>query len=135
MTSSQYTQWMVHLYQRLAEQTGSVVAAESLRRAKQLKLFQLIRNPLFSHNTGLFNQINELLEVVRYECTTGERSSAVEHTVHIGVVTGSIPVAPTTPRKHPSTAIDQQPFEAVRPKRLAGLRPDPFRVFNAKKTA
>ncbi len=24
-----------------------------------------------------------------------ERSSAVEHTVHIGVVTGSIPVAPT----------------------------------------
>jgi hypothetical protein len=27
--------------------------------------------------------------------TSRERSSAVEHTVHIGVVTGSIPVAPT----------------------------------------
>lgn len=127
MTSSQYIQWMVHSYQKLAEQTGSDVWAGSLRIAKQLKLLQLDCNYLFSHNSGYFNWINELIEVCRYECTLGECSSEVERYVHIVDVTGSIPVTPTTPRKYPSASVDQQ--------RLAGLRPDPFLVFNAKETA
>lgn len=112
MASPQYIQLLVHSYQKLAEQVVPEMGAVSLRCGKQLKLLQLIRDYVFSHNTGLFNQINELTKACRYEGTTGERSSAVEHSVHIGVVTGSIPVAPTTPRKFPSATIDQQQLSA-----------------------
>lgn len=125
--STQYIQRLVHAYQASMKSHPVVANNWSLSNANWLKLLQLMANDLFSHNSGLSNYINELIEVCRYECTLGERSSAVEHTVHIGVVTGSIPVAPTTPRKYPSATIDQQ--------RIAGLRPEPFRVFNAKETA
>lgn len=100
------------MYQKLAEQVGSVRCAVSLHCGKQLKLLQLMGNHPFSHNSGFFNQINELLEAFRYEGTTGECSSAVERYVHIVDVTGSIPVTPTTPRKYPSATIDQQQLSA-----------------------
>lgn len=133
MTSPKYIQWMVHLYQKLAEQVSSGWGAVSLRCGKQLKLLQLELNPLLSHYSGYSNQIKELIAACWYECTLGECSSAVERYVHIVDVTGSIPVTPTTPRKYPSSSVDQQPFVALWPRRLAGLRPDPFRVSNKRK--
>ena len=118
---------LVHSYQLLAEQVVPTGIFRSLSDANWLKLLHLKTDSVFAGNTGFFFWINELTKAVWYVCTSGERSSAVEHSVHIGVVTGSIPVAPTTPRKYPTSSVDQQHSVALKP-RLAGLRPDPFLV-------
>lgn len=120
---------LVHSYHKLAEQVVPTGIIRSLSYVNWLKLLHLQSNPLPSHYTVPPFWINKLIEAVWYGCTLGERSSAVEHSVHIGDVTGSIPVAPTTPRKYPSSSVDQQRPVAPSP-RLAGLRPDPFLVFD-----
>lgn len=121
-SSTQYIQWPVHSYQSSMKSHGSIANTWSLSIANWLKLLHLNYDCVCSHRSSLFNWINELVLASWYEGTSGECSSAVEHPVHIGVVTGSIPVTPTTPRKYPSSTIDQQ--------RLAGLRPEPSLVSN-----
>lgn len=122
MARTQYTVPLVHLYQSAVNGPASSANRRHCSLSNWLKLLHLMVDEVFSHYTVHFNWINELIEVCRYGCTQGERSSAVEHSVHIGDVTGSIPVAPTTLRKYPSSTIDQQ--------RIAGLRPESGSVFH-----
>ena len=132
-------QGLVHLYQHEPKKVVSSAITQPLAVGNHMKYKELTLRTVCSHNATCSCNPNELAQHGWYVCTRNpcgsrECSSAVEHSVHIGKVTGSIPVTPTTRaeahtlarkiirekgqrklhprlrgRKWPTTARDQQP--------------------------